>query len=60
MESENENKEPEPALEVGTWVLVEHDTELFPGTITQVCKTSLRYRRSMFMINLQSYSVYLI
>lgn len=40
MESESENKEPEPVLEVGTWVLVEHDTELFPGTITQVCKTS--------------------
>lgn len=60
VESERENKKPEPALEAGTWVLVEYDTESFPGTIKHVCKTSWRYGRSMFMINLQSCSVYLV
>lgn len=57
MESEKENAEPEPVLEVGKWVLVEYDAELFPGTITQVCKTSWRYEHSMLIINPESYSV---
>ena len=43
MESEKENAEPEPVLEVGKWVLAEYDAELFTGTITQVCRTSFRY-----------------
>ncbi|KAJ8361367.1 hypothetical protein SKAU_G00178920 [Synaphobranchus kaupii] len=29
-------KEQEPVLEVGKWVLVEYDAELFPGAITQI------------------------
>ncbi|CAK6983232.1 hypothetical protein KUCAC02_006312%2C partial, partial [Scomber scombrus] len=28
-------KDADPRLEVGNWVLVEYDSELFPGTITQ-------------------------
>ncbi|KAI4802735.1 hypothetical protein KUCAC02_006312, partial [Chaenocephalus aceratus] len=32
---EEVNVESEPVLEVGKWVLVEYETELFPGTITQ-------------------------
>ncbi len=34
MESEKENAES--VLEVGKWVLVQYDGELFPGTIMQV------------------------
>jgi len=31
-----ESENAESVLEVGKWVLVQYDGELFPGTITQV------------------------
>lgn len=36
VEEEVSTKPPETPIEVGQWVLVEYDTDLFPGLVTQV------------------------
>ena len=36
-----QNEVSEDTIEVGTWVLVQYDGDLFPGTVTQVCKVGM-------------------
>ena len=39
-EAENEGGAEGKSIEVGTWVLVNYDGDLFPGIVTQVCKSN--------------------
>lgn len=57
---ESEKEDANPLLEVGKWVLVQYEGELFPGTITQECRIFWQYRLVMLLIiNPKSYSVIL-
>ena len=39
-EAENEGGAEGKSIEVGTWVLVNYDGDLFPGIVPQVCKSN--------------------
>ena len=57
---ESEKEDANPILEMGKWVFVQYEGELFPGTITQVCRIFWQYRHvNLWMINPESYSVIL-
>ncbi|KAJ8369677.1 hypothetical protein SKAU_G00097050 [Synaphobranchus kaupii] len=37
VEVEESHKKQDPTIEVGTWILVDYDGDLYPGSVTQVC-----------------------